>query len=160
MGIEIEKKFLLKNDLWRTTGADVVLFKQGYLNNSENGVVRIRSAGTRGFITVKGKTCNASRLEYEYEIPLKDAEEMLDLLCEKPLIEKNRFFIDHKGFQWVVDEFSGKNKGLILAEIELLAKDQPFEKPGWIGREVTDDPRYFNSNLIKNPWGKWFMKKF
>ncbi|MEA2059074.1 MAG: CYTH domain-containing protein [Thermodesulfobacteriota bacterium] len=157
MAIETEKKFLLKNDLWRQNAFKAVCLIQGYLKNDKTGVVRIRTAGTKGYITVKGITCKASRLEFEYEIPLKDAQDMLKRLCAPPLVKKKRHFIDDKkGVLWTVDEFSGENQGLILAEIELETIDQPFEKPEWLGREVTEDPRYFNSNLIKHPYdGKW-----
>ena len=155
MGIEIERKFLLKNDQWRTRGDDPLLLRQGYIKNSRKGVVRIRTAGTRGFITVKGETRGASRLEYEYEIPLEDAGEMLEILCEKPLIEKKRVSIEHRGFHWVIDEFFGENQGLLVAELELASEDQPFEVPPWLGREVTWDPKYLNANLIKNPYSRW-----
>ncbi|MFO7883482.1 MAG: CYTH domain-containing protein [Desulfobacteraceae bacterium] len=155
MAIETEKKFLLRSDLWRQKAFKAEFITQGYLKNDKTGVVRIRTAGSKGYITVKGITCRASRLEYEYEIPLNDAQDMLNLLCAPPLVEKKRHFIKHKDFQWTVDEFSGENNGLILAEIELETKDQPFEKPEWLGREVTEDPRYFNSNLIEYPYGKW-----
>ncbi|MFO7751159.1 MAG: CYTH domain-containing protein [Desulfobacteraceae bacterium] len=155
MGIEIERKFLLKNDQWRTRRDEPLLLRQGYIQNSRSGVVRIRTAGTRGFITVKGETRLASRLEYEYEIPLEDAGEMLEILCEKPLIEKKRFSIEHRGFHWVIDEFSGENQGLVVAELELTWEDQPFEVPPWLGREVTCDPKYLNANLIKKPYCRW-----
>ncbi len=151
MGIEIERKFLVKNDSWRVPGIQGIFLKQGYLKNSVESVVRIRIAGKQGYITVKGKTINALRLEFEYEIPADDAEEMLEKLCRKPLIEKIRYTVRFKGFEWVIDEFSGRNKGLKLAEIELEERDIKFEYPEWIGKEVTDDPGYFNSNLLKNP---------
>ncbi len=151
MAIETERKFLLKNNSWRATGIKGVFLKQGYLKNSQKSVVRIRLAGETGYITVKGTTRNASRLEFEYAIPAVDAEEMLEKLCEKPLIEKVRYTIPVNGFQWSIDEFSGRNKGLVIAEIELATRDQAFKYPEWIGKEVTDDPRYFNSSLVANP---------
>ncbi|MCP4114428.1 MAG: CYTH domain-containing protein [Desulfobacteraceae bacterium] len=155
MAIEIERKFLLKNDSWKASGVKPLVLKQGYIMNSKTGVVRIRISDSTGFITVKGRTRNASRLEYEYEIPVKDAEEMLHNLCEKPLVEKNRYNIDHGGFQWSVDQFLGANLGLVVAEIELDSEEQAFERPPWLGKEVTGDSRYFNSNLIATPYPDW-----
>jgi len=155
MGIEIERKFLLKDDSWQKEAKELLVLRQGYIKNSVEKVVRIRTSNKRGFITVKGRTHNLSRLEYEYEIPFSDAEEMLDYLCEKPLIEKNRFMIHHRGCNWSVDKFLGSNLGLVVAEIELEKEEQPFEPPPWIGQEVTWDPRYFNSNLIENPYSTW-----
>lgn len=151
MAIETERKFLLKNDSWRVAGIKGVFLKQGYLKNSPESVVRVRLAGETGYITVKGTTCNASRLEFEYTIPAVDAEEMLEKLCEKPLIEKTRYMVRVNGFEWSIDEFSGQNQGLVIAEIELATRDQVFTYPAWIGTEVTDDPRYFNSSLVAHP---------
>jgi adenylate cyclase len=155
MGMEIERKFLLKDDSWKNSGVKPLVLKQGYIKNSETGVVRIRISDSTGFITVKGKTRNASRLEYEYEIPVKDAEEMLHKLCDKPLVEKKRYNITHGGFQWSVDQFTGANLGLVVAEIELDTEEQAFGRPPWLGKEVTHDPRYFNSNLIATPYSDW-----
>ncbi len=158
MPVEIERKFIIKDDDWKRQRAVSVRLRQGYLKNSIKGVVRIRAAGEKGYITVKGKTVNAVRLEYEYEIPVSEAEEMLDKLCDKPLIEKTRHLIIHKGFEWSVDCFFGENQGLVVAEIELKSRKQLFEKPDWVGREVTHDPRYFNSNLCSNPYKCWGCK--
>jgi CYTH domain-containing protein len=116
--------------------------------------VRVRTIDDRGYLTIKGITVGASRMEFEYEIPRQDADTMLGI-CEKPLIEKNRSKVEHGGFVWEVDEFFGENQGLIVAEIELESEDQYFSKPDWVGAEVTGDPRYFNSNLIKNPYTTW-----
>ncbi|MBU0462562.1 MAG: CYTH domain-containing protein [Proteobacteria bacterium] len=154
MAIEIEKKFLLKY-LPSSLLTHGILICQGYMVNKKDKVVRIRLSGDKGFLTVKGITCNASRKEYEYPVPQQDAMEMLSLFCKKPLIEKTRYQIALKGLEWVVDLFSGSNKGLVVAEIELDSIDQPFEKPDWIGKEVTHDIRYFNSNLIKAPYSTW-----
>jgi adenylate cyclase len=118
-------------------------------------VVRIRIFGKKAFITIKGITVGATRTEFEYEIPAKDAEILLNELCLKPTIKKYRYRIPYKGFIWEVDEFLGENKGLIMAEIELESEDQAFEIPEWIGKEVTHDPRYFNSNLIEHPYNMW-----
>ena len=147
MGKEIEKKYLLKNDSWRSLSKGTTC-RQGYLNSSRERTVRIRIIDDRGFLTVKGITRDAERMEYEYEIPMIEAETMLNTLCEKPLIEKIRYRIEYRGFVWEVDEFLGSNKGLVLAEVELKSKAQHFEKPEWIGEEVTEDPKYFNSNLL------------
>ncbi len=151
MGIEIERKFLVKNDSWRNSDIKGIFIKQGYLKNSIDSVVRVRIAGKKAYICVKGKTINASRLEFEYEIPLQDAEEMLEKLCPKPLIEKIRYKVWYKGLKWEIDEFLRHNKGLVIAEIELDKPDQALNYPEWIGKEVTDDPGYFNSNLMHNP---------
>ncbi len=154
MAIEIEKKFLLKYlpSSLLTCGT---LICQGYMVNKKNMVIRIRISGDKAFLAVKGITSNASRKEYEYPVPQQDAMEMLWLFCKKPLIEKTRYQIKFKGFEWVIDLFSGSNKGLVVAEIELNSIDQVFEKPDWIGTEVTHDIRYFNSNLIKAPSSTW-----
>ena len=154
MGKEIERKFLVKNDSFRSL-AKGTSYRQGYLNSAKERVVRVRTIDDKGFLTIKGITTGATRLEYEYEVPLKDADTMLDELCEKPLIEKNRYKISHEGFVWEVDEFFGENQGLICAEVELESEDQAYEKPEWIGEEVTGDPKYFNSNLIQNPYKNW-----
>ncbi|MEA3486144.1 MAG: CYTH domain-containing protein [Thermodesulfobacteriota bacterium] len=154
MSKEIERKFLLKDGSWRSLAMGTK-YRQGYLNSTKERVVRVRTIDDNGFLTVKGITTGATRVEYEYEIPEKDATEMLDELCEKPIIEKNRHKINFAGFIWEVDEFFGENQGLIVAEIELENEEQSFEKPEWIGDEVTGDPKYFNSNLIINPYTKW-----
>jgi CYTH domain-containing protein len=154
MGKEIERKFLLKNDSWRSL-AKGTKYRQGYLNSAKERIVRVRTIDDKGFLTIKGITIGATRVEYEYEILEKEATAMLDELCEKPIIEKNRYKIDFAGFIWEVDEFFGDNQGLIVAEVELESEDQSFEKPEWIGDEVTGDPKYFNSNLILNPYTKW-----
>jgi CYTH domain-containing protein len=117
--------------------------------------VRVRTIDDKGYLTIKGITVGASRAEYEYEIPAADANEMLTNLCEKPLVEKNRYKIKQGELTWEIDEFLGDNLGLTVAEIELTDEAQKFDKPSWIGAEVTGDPKYFNSNLTKNPYSKW-----
>jgi len=154
MGKEIERKFLVRDDSFRSL-AQGTRYRQGYLNSVKERVVRVRTIDDKGFLTIKGITTGATRAEYEYEIPVKEAEAMLDELCEQPLIEKNRYKIAHKGFTWEVDEFFGENQGLILAEVELESEDQSYDKPEWITDEVTGDPKYFNSNLIQNPYKNW-----
>ncbi len=154
MGLEIERKFLL-NYLPYDLMVKGVPIQQGYMTNKKNLVVRIRISGDMSFITIKGPTQNATRKEYEYPIPKVDAEQMLNLFCKKPLVKKTRYHIEYKGFEWIIDKFSGDNQGLIVAEIELDAVDQSFAKPDWIGPEVTHEPRYFNSNLIAKPYSTW-----
>ena len=154
MANEIERKFLLKNDTWR--GQDKGKpYRQGYLSTVKERTVRVRTAGDKAFLTIKGITVGASRPEYEYAIPVADANEMLDQLCERPLIEKTRYRISHAGLVWEVDEFEGDNRGLITAEVELKDEHQSVTLPGWIGEEVTGDPRYFNANLVAKPFSKW-----
>lgn len=154
MGKEIERKFLLKGDAWRDL-AQGTMYRQGYLNSAKERTVRVRTVGDKAFLTIKGITVGATRAEYEYEIPFADCNALLDNLAEKPLIEKKRYKIKQGEFVWEIDEFFGDNKGLTVAEVELTSEDQAFPKPEWVGEEVTGDPRYFNSNLIKHPFTKW-----
>ena len=154
MGVEIEKKFLLTGADWKKLASGTT-YRQGYLSTVKERTVRVRTIAGKGFLTIKGISVGATRLEYEYEIPLEDANSLLDELCEKPLIEKNRYKIEFSGFTWEVDEFFGENDGLVVAEIELESEDQSFDKPEWVGEEVTGDARYFNSNLIKEPYSQW-----
>lgn len=152
MAIEIERKFLVVGDAWRA--APAVYYSQGYLNRAKQRTVRVRIAGEQAFITIKGISRGASRLEFEYEIPRVDAEQLL-ALCEQPLIEKTRRKIAYEGFVWEVDEFLGDNLGLVVAEIELPAEHTHFSRPDWVGAEVTHDARYFNSNLAQLPYKDW-----
>ena len=154
MGVEIERKFLLTNEGWRGQGHPT-LMRQGYLVADPVRTVRVRIEGERAVITIKGKSTGASRGEWEYEIPVPDATELLDGLCEQPQVEKIRHRIEHAGHTWEVDEFLGLNAGLVVAEIELDAEDEAFEKPDWIGAEVTGDKRYYNSSLIRMPYSQW-----
>ena len=154
MGKEIERKFLAKGEAWRGL-VPGVLYRQGYLCSAKEHTVRVRVAGKKAFLTIKGLTVGATRAEYEYEIPVADAQAMLDGLAEKPLIEKIRHKIPYSGLIWEVDEFLGDNAGLIVAEVELGSEEQTFVKPAWVGKEVSDDPRYFNSNLARHPFRQW-----
>jgi adenylate cyclase len=154
MGREIEKKFLLTNNSWQGLAAGTD-YCQGYLNSEKGRTVRVRTMGDRGILTIKGPDDLGARLEYEYDIPVDEAREILDLLCYKPLIEKTRYCIPFAGFIWEVDEFKGENTGLLLAEIELEYVGQEFAKPAWIGLEVTGDSRYYNANLVRNPYHLW-----
>ena len=154
MALEIERKFLVANDGWREL-AHGVAYRQGYLCADRKRTVRVRIAGDKGYLTIKGPTKGIARSEYEYAIPLADACALLDQLCPQPQIEKKRYTIRHCGNIWEVDEFFGGNKGLIVAEIELEREDQAFERPDWIGAEVTSDPRYSNAALCAAPFNTW-----
>lgn len=153
MGKEIERKFLLKNDHWRA--GEGTRYRQGYLSTEKERTVRVRIIGNKGYLTIKGISMGATRLEFEYEIPVEDADELLNDLCAKPLIEKNRYQVEYEGSIWEIDEFFGENEGLIIAELELRTEDQAFSKPPWLGKEVTEDPRYFNSSLTTHPYTQW-----
>lgn len=153
MALEIERKFLVLHDGYKKN-AQIELIKQGYLSKDSARTVRVRVSGDQGYITVKGRSTNATRAEFEYLIPLKDAEQMLHL-CLAPLIVKQRFTLNFKGHLWEIDEFEGANKGLVVAEIELQSETEEFECPDWLGEEVTQDPKYFNSQLIHFPYCKW-----
>jgi len=152
--IEIERKFLVVADNWRQ-GATGVRFRQGYLCTDPERTVRVRLAGDRGTLTIKGRTEGISRAEFEYPIPTAEAAELLDRLCLRPLIEKIRYRVEHAGRTWEIDEFFGANEGLILAEVELEAEDIQPALPPWIGREVSDDPRYYNASLVQRPFSMW-----
>ena len=154
MGEEIERKFLVTGDAWRAQ-ASGTRFRQGFLSTDPDRTVRVRVAGARGMLTIKGRTVGARRPEYEYEIPLDDAEQMLDSLCERPLIEKVRFELRAGAHLWEIDVFEGDNAGLDVPETELQSEDETFERPDWLGEEVTDDPRYFNANLVESPFRTW-----
>ena len=152
MATEIERKFLVLGTEWRAEKG--VAIWQGYLNRDKSRTVRVRVAGEQGYLTVKGATHGATRAEFEYEIPVSDAEQ-LRTLCDGPIIEKVRRNVSYGGFTWEVDEFGGDNAGLVVAEIELQSESQEFPKPPWVGLEVTDDARYFNSNLATSPYATW-----
>jgi adenylate cyclase len=152
MGIEIERKFLVVGEAWRQ--GEGTMYEQGYLNRDPERTVRVRIAGERAFLTIKGRSRGATRSEFEYEISKNDAGQLL-LLSDGPIVRKVRRIVEHAGTRWEVDEFSGDNAGLVLAEIELEAEDAPFARPPWLGREVTEDPRYYNSSLATNPFRNW-----
>jgi adenylate cyclase len=154
MAREIERKFLVTGDAWKS-GAAGVRFRQGYLSTEKARTVRVRTEGARGVLTIKGPTAGVSRLEFEYEIPQADADRLLDDLCLRPLVEKVRYRVAAGRHVWEIDEFLGDNAGLVVAEIELGSADEPFERPAWLGREVSDDPRYFNANLVRAPYRTW-----
>jgi adenylate cyclase len=154
MGDEIERKFLVRGNTWRA-GATSSAYRQGFLSTDPNRTVRVRDAGDRGWLTVKGINVGARRAEYEYEIPQDDASCMLDTLCKRPLIEKVRHTLVVGRHIWEVDVFEADNAGLVVAEVELATEDEEFERPAWLGDEVTNDPRYFNSSLVEHPYKDW-----
>lgn len=153
MNIEIERKFLLKGDGWKQ-GAKGVHYMQAYVNEPGENTVRVRIEGERGVLTIKSKAKGISRQEFEYEIPLQDAEALMRI-CRTPIVEKYRYKVEYAGHCWEIDEFVGLNAGLVMAEIELKSESEPFEKPDWIGEEVTADKRYYNSHLARYPFSKW-----
>jgi adenylate cyclase len=154
---EIERKFLVRGEGWRVPGAGTP-YRQGYLSTSPERSVRIRLARDKGTLTIKGITVGATRAEYEYDIPAGEAGEMLDNLCERPLIEKTRYRVEHQGLTWEVDEFDGDNAGLVIAEVELDEEDQLISLPDWVGKEVTGDRRYYNASLVADPYTGWLLK--
>lgn len=155
MAVEIERKFLVTDDGWRTAADGGRVIRQGYLANTATVSVRVRQAGEAAWITVKGATSGASRAEFEYAIPAADAAAMLTTLCADSLIDKTRYRVPWQGHIWEVDVFAGDNEGLVVAELELESEHERFEVPPWVGREVTDDPRYFNASLVRRPWRSW-----
>lgn len=154
MPTEIERKFLVVGDAWRTLGKGTV-YCQGYLVARADRTVRVRIAGDQAFLTIKGASQGISRSEFEYSIPVEEAHQILETLCDRPLIQKTRYKIEWDGLLWEVDEFEGENKGLIMAEVELKDADQTVSRPPWIGEEVSHDARYFNANLMQFPYSQW-----
>lgn len=152
MAIEIERKFRVVGEGWRAASGQ--RYCQGYLSRERGRTVRVRVVGDQAWLTIKGETRGATRLEFEYSIPRADADELLRL-CDGPLVDKVRRKIVVSGTIWEVDEFLGENAGLVIAEVELEREDQEFQRPEWLGEEVTGDPRYFNSNLAIRPYGGW-----
>lgn len=155
MATEIEHKFLLRDDRWRQQVERSVRMRQGYLTSDARCSVRVRVAGGQGFLNLKSGTLGIQRSEYEYSIPLAEAEEILDTLCEKPLLEKTRHFVRFGDHLWEIDEFAGANAGLIVAEVELSCPDEPFVRPDWAGEDVSHDIRYYNSQLVRHPYATW-----
>ncbi len=153
MAKEIERKYLVKGNQWKTLAQGMV-YRQGYIPTVGKQTVRVRIVGNQGYLTIKGENVGATRSEFEYPIPVEDAEEMLHTLCDRPLIEKTRYKIPQGDLVWEVDEFAGENAGLVIAEVELQEENQQIELPEWIERQVTD-PKYYNSNLAKHPYSKW-----
>lgn len=154
MAIEIERKFLVEGIAWRGLGTGQA-YVQGYLATNAQGTVRIRTVGNRAYLTIKGKVKNLTRPEFEYPIPLAEAQEMLQTLCQPYVVAKTRYQIHRDNLVWEVDEFAGRNQGLVLAEVELSIPDQAIALPDWIGAEVSADPRYYNSYLAQHPYATW-----
>jgi adenylate cyclase len=155
MPVEIERKFLLCSDAWRNQARSRVLMRQGYLSSGNRCSIRARIGGDSAWLNLKAKRSGMTRLEYEYPIPVEEANEILDELCEGPLIEKYRHEVVLGAHVWEIDEFLGSNAGLIVAEIELDSETESFERPSWLGDEVTTDERYYNFNLAKHPFTLW-----
>jgi len=155
MAIEIERKFRVIHDGWRTAVGSSALLRQGYLANTMRASIRVRLAGDAGWLSVKAMTPGRARAEFEADIAPADAHEMLSHLCEGPLIEKWRHIVVHAGDRWEIDEFLGDNAGLVIAELELDSEQQDFARPAWLGEEVTDDQRYYNFRLSQHPYRQW-----
>jgi adenylate cyclase len=155
MGIEIERKFLVLGLDWKAAVTSKRKIIQGYIAREDGTGVRIRIADEQAFLTIKGARTGNTRSEFEYPIPIKDGQEMLDELSRRPKIKKTRHLIPQSNHVWEVDVFKGKNRGLITAEIELSAEDEPFDRPDWIGEEISTDPRYTNPALMRKPFGEW-----
>jgi len=155
MALEIERKFLVRSDAWRAEVQSRELLRQGYLSSGSRCSIRARIAGEQAWLNLKAKRSGMTRLEFEYPIPLADADEILRELCDGPLLEKYRHLIACGPYVWEVDEFLGDNAGLIVAEIELPDEAAPFERPDWLGAEVTEDQRYYNFNLASHPYTQW-----
>jgi adenylate cyclase len=155
MGVEIERKFLVKSDAWRVSAGEGTRLLQGYLANDAKATVRVRIRGEQAFLTIKGVTTGISRSEFEYSIPVDDAEAMLRELAVVPVIEKIRYRVPCGAHVWDLDVFAGENEGLVLAELELEAADDAFDHPAWAGDEVSHDPRYYNVNLASHPVSRW-----
>ena len=155
MGQEIERKYLVANDGWRWHAGPGTLYVQGYLSVDPERSVRVRIAGDKAALTIKRETTSSIRDEFEYQILPKDADRMLADICIKPLIEKTRYVIQDGKLKWEIDEFAAENRGLVIAEVEFEDDRQKIVMPDWVGEEVTDDPRYFNTNLVKHPYSEW-----
>ncbi len=157
MATEIERKFLVVGDGWRAQAVRSETFRQGYITTGEHsrGSVRVRVSGEQAWLNLKSATRGISRLEFEYPIPLEDADQILDSLCESPIIDKTRHYVPFAGRTWEVDVFEGENAGLVIAEVELETENASLSLPEWVGNEVTDDLRYYNACLVKHPFSAW-----
>jgi len=155
MAQEIERKFLVTSNRWKAE-AEGKAYCQGYIATAVVGQsVRIRIAGEAAYLTIKGPASGLSRAEFEYSIPISDAEEMLQTLCDRPLIQKVRYRLPIGPVVWEIDEFQGENAGLIVAEVELSDETQTVVLPDWLGEEVSGDPKYYNASLVKRPYLSW-----
>lgn len=154
MTIEIERRFLLKNDSWRAQAGEPEIMRQGYLSVEKERTIRVRIIGNRAWLTLKGYISDVARSEFEYEIPLPHAETMMQTMCPFKL-EKRRYKIDHQGFVFEIDEYFGDNAPLIVAELELPSEDAVFAEPEWLGEEITSDGKFTNAYLSKHPYSEW-----
>ena len=158
MALEIERKYLI--DLEKISPLENgIRIKQGYLSINKDAVVRVRVKNDKAYLTIKGSNSGIARLEFEYEIPLNEANEMLEKLCQKPVIDKTRYLINHENHIWELDIFYGENEGLVVVEVELSSEDETIILPSWVKEEVTSDARYYNSNLMKHPFKDWEENK-
>lgn len=155
MATEIERKFLVQSDDWRRQVTERKHMVQAYFAGSDKASIRVRISGESANINIKSATLDVQRKEYEFPIPVDDARELVAELCEQPVIEKTRYYVPHAGHMWEVDVFNGANEGLIVAEIELNDADEAFDKPSWLGVEVSHDKRYYNVCLVQNPYKNW-----
>lgn len=155
MAIEIERKFLVRDDRWRAQADAGVFYSQGYLSTDPQRCVRVRIAGERAWLNIKSALSPLRRLEFEYQIPLADGRQLLQHACVEAPVEKTRYHVSHQGHLWEIDVFEGANAGLVVAELELASEDEPFAAPAWLGDEVSDDARYYNMNLARMPYTRW-----
>jgi adenylate cyclase len=155
MATEIERKFLIRDESWRNVVRASHRIIQGYLANTDRGSMRVRINGDKASLNIKSMTLGIRRSEFDYPIPVDEANFLLQDMCMKPLITKVRHLVDFGGHTWEVDEFEGENQGLVVAEVELGDGNEKFEKPPWLGREVSHDPRYYNVCLVENPYRNW-----
>lgn len=155
MATEIERKFLVLSNDWRRFVTGETPMVQAYFAGGDKASIRVRISGQSANINIKSATLDVHRQEYEFPIPLEDAREMVERLCEHPVIEKTRYYVPYAGHTWEVDVFSGANDGLVVAELELNHADEAFEKPAWLGAEVSHDTRYYNVCLVQNPYKNW-----
>jgi adenylate cyclase len=155
MQVEIERKFLVRDDSWRKHADNGSVFSQGYLESDPRRCIRVRISGDSAALNIKSAVTPLRRLEYEYAIPLDDARTLLQQVCPGPPVEKTRYRLAYRGHEWEIDVFEGANAGLVVAEIELADEDEHFERPGWLGEEVSHDPRYYNMNLATHPYSQW-----
>ncbi|WP_455235009.1 CYTH domain-containing protein [Thiogranum longum] len=155
MGIEIERKFLVRDDSWREHADSGAYYSQAYLTSDPANCIRVRIAADQAWLNIKSARSPLRRLEFEYEIPLEDARELMHEVCSGATVEKRRYHVTHAGHLWEVDVFEGANAGLVLAEIEIQDENESFELPPWLGIEVSDDPRYYNMHLAEEPYSQW-----
>ncbi len=153
--LEIERKFRVVDDGWRAAVTRTRHYRQGYLASDRQASIRVRSDGTNAWLNIKASRVGRARTEFEYPVPLADAETMLGELCGTRLIEKTRHWVEHRGHEWEVDVFEGRNLGLVIAEVELSSEDEDFERPPWLGQEVTEDLHYYNDYLARYPYTTW-----